>query len=1093
MPDMGPDPGATPGAAPGPTPRAWAFQASFAQERVWLASQRQPGSPLYTLVGLISLPFRVEAADVEAALREVVRRHEALRTCFRVDGGTLVQVVHDTVPVEAARLDLSGLPPAEREERLARLHADEGRVPIPLDRAPLWRARLLRFAEADWRLIVAAHHAAFDATSFVNLWAELTELCRAVADGRTARLPELPIQYADYAVWQRQRYSGEALDGHLRYWRERLAGLPAVHAVPTDRPRPAVPSRAGDEVRFDLPDDVTARVEELARQHRASPFMVLLAAWAALLSRLSGQADVVVGVPVAGRDLPELAPLIGMFVNQVVVRVDAAGEPSFAELLGRVRDTVLDAWEHQDTPFQLVVEALAPARERSVAPLYQIGFNYVPRSGIGDSHGAAEDDLMLDLGRREGRLEYATDLFDAATARVIAGRYLRLLAAAVRDPGTILSGLELLDPGERALVVRTWNATAADYPAEATLHELVAAQAARTPEATAVIFEGERLSYADLDARAERLSGILRGWGVGPETLVGVCAERSPELVVGLLGVLKAGGAYVPLDPEYPAERLAFMLADAAVPVLLTQRRLLGRLPASTARVLVLDNPAAMAGRQEPPGAPAGARVLPENMAYVIYTSGSTGRPKGVANTHRGIVNRLVWMQHAYRLGPDDVVLQKTPASFDVSVWEFFWPLLAGARLVLARPGGHRDPAYLRELIVRERVTTAHFVPSMLAVFLAEEGEDGAERCGSLRRVICSGEELPVALARRFLARLPGSELHNLYGPTEAAVDVSAWRCDPVALAGTARVPIGGPIHNLRLYVLDRRMGPVPVGVVGELYLGGVGLARGYLARPALTAERFVPDPFGPSGSRLYRTGDLARWRPDGTVEFLGRVDNQVKLRGLRIELGEIEAALLGQPEVSDAAVVVRRDPPDDGEQRLVAYLATGPDPAPDPDPGGGLASDRLAPDRLREALRRVLPDYMVPSAFVTLDALPLSPSGKLDRTALPPPLSDRKEGRHAAPRSASEELVASVFAEVLGVERVGVDDDFFDLGGHSLLALRVVARLSEVVATEVGVHLLFASPTVAALAAALEALLLVEIDELSDDEAERLLAEDWR
>jgi amino acid adenylation domain-containing protein len=816
---------------------------------------------------------------------------------------------------------------------------------------------------------------------------------------------------------------------------------------------------------------------------------VLLAGFQALLARLTGQTDVVVSSPVAGRDLPELAPLIGMFVNQVVVRVDAAGEPSFAELLGRVRDTVLDAWEHQDTPFQLVVEALAPARERSVAPLDQIGFNYVPRSGIGDSHGAAEDDLMLDLGRREGRLEYATDLFDAATARVIAGRYLRLLAAAVRDPGTILSGLELLDPGERALVVRTWNATAADYPAEATLHELVAAQAARTPEATAVIFEGERLSYADLDARAERLSGILRGWGVGPETLVGVCAERSPELVVGLLGVLKAGGAYVPLDPEYPAERLAFMLADAAVPVLLTQRRLLGRLPASTARVLVLDDPAAWAGGQEPPGAPAGARVLPENMAYVIYTSGSTGRPKGVGNTHRGIVNRLDWMQAAYRLGPDDVVLQKTPASFDVSVWEFFWPLLAGARLVLARPGGHRDPAYLRDLIVRERVTTAHFVPSMLAVFLAEEGEDGAERCGSLRRVICSGEELPVGLAQRFLARLPGSELHNLYGPTEAAVDVSAWRCDPVALAGTARVPIGSPIHNLRLYVLDRRMGPVPVGVVGELFVGGVGLARGYVGRPGLTAERFVPDPFGPSGSRLYRTGDLARWRPDGTVEFLGRVDNQVKLRGLRIELGEIEAALRARPRVADAAVVVREDPT--GDKRLVAYVVAGPGRALG-GAGGGVEGGS-GPDGLREALRRVLPDYMVPSAFVTLDALPLMPNGKLDRAALPPPLSDRKEGRHAAPRSASEELVASVFAEVLGVERVGVDDDFFDLGGHSLLALRVVARLSEVVATEVGVHLLFASPTVAALAAALEALLLVEIDELSDDEAERLLAEDWR
>jgi amino acid adenylation domain-containing protein len=483
----------------------------------------------------------------------------------------------------------------------------------------------------------------------------------------------------------------------------------------------------------------------------------------------------------------------------------------------------------------------------------------------------------------------------------------------------------------------------------------------------------------------------------------------------------------------------------------------------------VLDNPAAMAGRQEPPGAPAGARVLPENMAYVIYTSGSTGRPKGVANTHRGIVNRLVWMQHAYRLGPDDVVLQKTPASFDVSVWEFFWPLLAGARLVLARPGGHRDPAYLRELIVRERVTTAHFVPSMLAVFLAEEGEDGAERCGSLRRVICSGEELPVGLAQRFLARLPGSELHNLYGPTEAAVDVSAWRCDPVALAGTARVPIGSPIHNLRLYVLDRLMGPVPVGVVGELYLGGVGLARGYLARPALTAERFVPDPFGPSGSRLYRTGDLARWRPDGTVEFLGRVDNQVKLRGLRIELGEIEAALLGQPEVSDAAVVVREDPT--GDKRLVAYVVAGPGRAPG-GAGGGVEGGS-GPDGLREALRRVLPDYMVPSAFVTLDALPLMPNGKLDRAALPaPPRHGSPDRGLAEPGTALERTLCEVWREVLGVDRVGVDDDFFDLGGHSLLATQLVARLRRALdgrGARVGVMDVFKHRTVRELAGLIE------------------------
>jgi len=579
-----------------------------------------------------------------------------------------------------------------------------------------------------------------------------------------------------------------------------------------------------------------------------------------------------------------------------------------------------------------------------------------------------------------------------------------------------------------------------------TLHGLVEAQAARSPDAVAVTFEGARLTYRELTARADAVAHRLSGLGVGPETLVAVCAERSLELPVALLGVLKAGAAYLPLDPEYPADRLAFMLADAAAPVVLTQESLRRQLPPTSATVVALDDLA------DWPAPPAGWRARAGDLAYAIYTSGSTGRPKGVLNTHRGIVNRLDWMQRRYRLDANDVVLQKTPASFDVSVWEFFWPLLAGARMVLARPGGHKDAAYLRDLIRAQGVTTAHFVPSMLGVFLAEEGaaEADADRCRGLRRIICSGEELPADVAARCLQTLP-AELHNLYGPTEAAIDVSAWQCTPDALAGLARVPIGGPIQNLRLHVLDPQLRAVPVGLPGELFLGGVGLARGYLRRPGLTADRFVPDPFGPPGSRLYRTGDLARWRPDGTVEFLGRIDGQVKIRGLRIELGEIEAALREQPGVADAAAVVREDVP--GDRRIVAYVVGDADQA-----------------ALRTALKRRLPDYMVPSAFTPLDALPLLPNGKLDRRALPQPQRGRDEtAEYTAPQPGSQATVAAVWAEVLHVERIGVDDDFFDLGGHSLLAAQVIAKLRKTAGARVSVLDLFKNPTVRAVAALLD------------------------
>jgi amino acid adenylation domain-containing protein len=1030
--------------------RECAFPASFAQERVWIAgSQREPGSPLHTLVGMISLPFAVGAGDIDAALAQVVARHEALRTSLRIDAGALTQVVHAAVPVQVRHLDLGGLSPAEQQRRLEELRAAEGQGPLPLDRAPLWRALLVRFAAADWRLLFAAHHAIFDAASYTNLWAELSELCRSRVERRPARLPELPVQYADYAVWQRQQLAGAALEPRLAFWRERLEGIEPVHGLPTDRPRPPVPGHAGDEVRFALDPQVMARVEELARRRGATPFMVLLAAWVVLLARLSRRADVVVGVLVAGRDLPELQPLIGMFVNPVVLRVDAAGDPTFGELLGRVREQALEAWEHQDAPFQLVVEAVAPRRERGVPPLYQIGFNHVPRTGTGDANGAVEDDLLLDLGRTEGRLQYRTDLFDAATARALADRYLRLLAGAVADPGARLSAFELLGAGERRLLVEEWNATATDLGPAATVPELVGAQAARTPDATAVAGGDERLSYAELRARARRLARHLRRAGAAPGSLVGVRVRRAPGLLVALLGVLEAGAAYLPLDPDLPPERLAFILDDAGASIVLDDRELLAALQAH--------------GSDDPDGdlGPA-PRAHPGDLAYAIYTSGSTGRPKGVEIEHRALVNFLLAMRDALGAGERDVWLALTSLSFDISALELLLPLVVGAKVVLAPEA--RDGPALDRLIAEHGITHVQATPSGWRVLLAA----GFDRPGITALV--GGEALPPPLARELRPRVKW--LANLYGPTETTVWSTLW---PVPEHADA-VRIGRPIANTQVYVLDSGMRPVPVGVPGDLYIGGAGLARGYRGRPALTAERFVPDPFGPAGGRLYATGDRARWRADGQLEFLGRIDDQVKLRGYRVEPGEVEARLLDHPAVAQAAVVAHADP--GGDQRLVAYMVSRAQGGPDA-------------GELRRHLARSLPGYMVPSAFVTLERLPLTPSGKLDRSALPAPR--RPHDRYVAPRSAGEELVASVFAELLGLDRVGAEDDFFELGGHSLLGVRAVARLSAAVEAEIPIHALFRHPTVAGLAAAIEALLVTELDQLSDDEAERLLAEDWR
>ncbi|HYH81260.1 MAG TPA: amino acid adenylation domain-containing protein [Longimicrobium sp.] len=1045
--------------------RDHALPLSFGQERLWFLQRLRPESTSYNHPLSLRLGGEMDAAALERALGEIVRRHESLRTTFAETGGVPVQVI---APFDGFSLPVEELPRAD-DAGVRRIAAEAAARVFDLAAGPLFRARLLRLAARDHLLLLSMHHVFTDGWSIDVLFRELSALYAAYREGGASPLPELAVQYADYGVWQRRHLQGAVLERQLAYWKERLDGAPPLLALPTDRPRPAVQTYRGEHERVELPAALLDRLQALGRGEGATLYMVLLGAFQVLLGRYAGSDDVVVGSPVAGRTRSEVEPLIGFFVNMLVLRTRLGGDPTFRDVLRRVREVTLGAFEHQELPFEKLVAELQPVRSLSHSPLFQVMFTLqnAPRPAGGlaglrtesvDAHLATTKfELSLTLGADarglRGSLEYNAELFARGTVRRMIGHLSHVLAQVAGDADTRLSALRLAGADERRRVVEEWNRTDAEYPADRCIHAPFEAQVERTPGAAAVEFEHASLTYRELNARANRLAHHLVRLGVGPEVRVGLCLERSLEMVVSLLAVLKAGGAYVPLDPGYPAERLAFMLADSDVSVLLTQESLRGLLPAREGtRIVSVDG----LGADVETGSAANPehRVTPQSLAYVIYTSGSTGRPKGVMNAHGAVVNRLCWMQAEYGIGGDDVVLQKTPVSFDVSVWELFWPLQRGARLVMARPDGHRDPLYLQSVIERSGVTTVHFVPSMLQQFV--ETVDAA-RCATLKRVICSGEALSPALVERFHARFPATAaLHNLYGPTEAAVDVSHWACgreDPVEV-----VPIGRPVWNTRLYVLDPAMEPAPVGVPGELYIGGAQVARGYLNRPSLTAARFVPDPFaaGP-GARLYATGDRARWREDGALEYLGRIDQQVKIRGFRIEPGEIEAALLGVDGVRECAVVVREDEP--GEKRLVAYVA-----------GAARPGDLLA------TLKRALPEHMVPGAFVVLDALPLTPNGKLDRKALPAPEYASAGERHVAPRTPVEEVLAGIWAEVLRLERVGAADDFFALGGHSLLATRVVSRIREAFSVELPLRAVFEGPTVAEAAERVEALRRAEL-----------------
>ncbi len=1045
---------------------------SFTQERLWFLEQLNHDDNLGNMPTAVRLTGRLDVAALRKSLNDIVRRHEILRTTFAVIDGCPVQVIASFLALPLPLLDLQHSPEAEREAEARRLAAAEAQRPFDLAQGPLLRASLLRLSDKDHVMLLNVHHTISDGWSQSVLLRELVLLYEAIVNGQPSPLPELPIQFADFAAWQRQSLQTDALAEGLAYWKQQLAGpLPILELV-VDRLHSTIQDLQTSRQTRTLARSLTEAIKTQSRREGVTLFMTLLAAFDTLLYRYSGQDDIIIGTPIANRNRVEVEGMIGPFFNTLVLRTDLSGNPTFLELLDRVRKVVLEAFAHKDIPFEKLVEELQPERDINRNPLFQVVFAFQDTPTITlelpglrlssfpfDLKVCTRDALGLAIQEAEENLVSILECKMGLLNLTVLERFQTLLESIVADPEQRLSDLMLLTEAERHQLLVEWNDTQANYPQDKCVHELFEGQVEWTPDTIAVIFEEKQLTYRELNRRANQLAHQLQALGVGPEVPVGICVERSLELVVGILGILKAGGAYVPLDPAYPKERLAFMLEDAQLPVLLAQERLTDELHEHRAEIVCLDAGWEVIAQQSQEKLVSGTTT--DNLAYVIYTSGSTGRPKGAMNAHRGIVNRLSWMQETYHLTEADRVMQKTPSSFDVSVWEFFWPLLTGAQLVVARPGGHKDSAYLVKLIAEQQITTLHFVPSMLRAFLEEQE---LETCYCLKRVICSGEALPFEFQERFFARLD-AQLHNLYGPTEAAIDVTFWACKRESKQWI--VPLGRPIANTQIYLLDSHLNPIAVGIPGELYIGGVGVGRGYLSRPELTAEKFIPDPFScQEGARLYKTGDLACYLPDGNIEFLGRLDSQVKIRGFRIELGEIEAVLDQHLAVREVVVLARQDVPE--EKRLVAYVVSNQEEMP-------------TTSELRSFLVAKLPDYMVPSAFVFLDALPLTPNGKIDRRALPVPDTLRAEytqEEYVAPESLLEEKLAQIWTDILDVERIGIYDDFFDLGGHSLLAAQVIYRINKELQMNLSVDNLFEESTIAGLAIFIEEILMGELGE---------------
>jgi amino acid adenylation domain-containing protein len=1071
---------------------------SFAQQRLWFFDQLEPGNPAYNVPTVLSLVGPLDVLALEQALNELVNRHESLHTSFAEEKGQAVQIIRPVLDFRLPLIDLTTSSDPQLEAR--NLIYREARQPFDLSSGPLFRAALLKLAEGtppeirtaqhvtrnvEHILLITLHHIVSDGWSRAILIEELAALYKAFSAKLPSPLAKLPIQYADFAIWQRQWLRGNAFEVQLAYWKRQLGVVPPVLHLPTDRPRPQAQSFCGATYSFELPAKLVERLETLSRQTDTTLFMVLLAAFKALLYRYTGQEAVIVGIPIANRPLGELERVIGFFVNTLALRTDLSGKLSFRELLGRVRDVALGAYAHQDLPFEQLVEAMHLERDMSRQPLVQVMFalqdapvseleiDGLTLTPLEVDNGTSKFDLTLAMEQTprglKGTFEYNTDLFEAATIARMAGHFCTLLEDVSEEAGLDkrLGALVLLTPSERHQLLVEWNYTQADYPRSRCVSQLFEEHVTRSPEALAVAWEDQSLSYGELNRRANQLAHYLRGLGVGPEVRVGICMERSLDMMVALLGVLKAGGAYLPLDPAYPKERLAFMLEDAQVSVLVTHSTLLTGLPVpaagdagllkasipislSTQRarnpfVLCLDtgwHVVAQGGESNLP-----CEATAENLAYVIYTSGSTGRPKGTEIEQQSLLNLVFWHQRAFEVTPADRATQVAGQAFDASVWEV-WPYLAaGASLHIVPEDVRSSPIQLRDWLIAQQITIS-FLPTPLAEsVLALDWPPG----GALRTLLTGGDRLHAYPP----PGLPFQVVNN-YGPTENTV-VTTSGLVPGGGERQALPSIGRPIANTRLYVLDRHMQPVPIGVPGELYIGGDSLARGYLNRPELTVDQFILDPFAPSHARLYKTGDLVRYLPDGSLDFLGRLDSQVKVRGFRIELEEIEALLAQHPAVQKSAVAAWEEP--GGAKRLVAYVVY---QASTPGPSSS---------EFRVYLKQKLPDYMLPAMFIVLEDLPLTPNGKVDRRALPAPGPLPRDRDFVAPHTPTQHTIAELWSQILEVDEVSIEDNFFELGGHSLLATQLVSRLREVFRVELPLRSLFESPTVADLAERIETI----------------------
>ena len=1014
---------------------------SFAQQRLWFLAQLEPDNPSYNVRQTLRLQGDLDVNALEQTINRIIARHESLRTTFKVVDGQPVQLISSVHEIDLGFVDLQGLPEAEREHEARRLAVSEAQRAFDLSRDFPLRARLVRLNRDHHWLLLTMHHIVGDGWSMGIFSRELSRIYEAITTDQPVELPELPIQYSDFAEWQREWLQGEVYQEQLNYWLNSLAGAPPELTLPTDRPRPAAQSFRGASISSTLSPQLSKLALDFSHREGVTLFMTMLAAFQTLLSRYTGQEDFVVGTPIAGRNRLEIENLIGFFVNTLPLRADFSGNPSFRELLKRVKEVTLGAYAHQDMPFEELVRELKPDREVNHSPVFQVMFGLQNEPGealklrgltvsrVPMRARTAKFDLTLLVSETERGLicgiEYSEDLFEEATIKRMLGHFETLLESITANPDRPISDLPLLTKAEQEQLLE-WNQTTTDYPRSQSVPELFERQVLRTPDNVAVMFEDEQLTYAQLNARANQLAHYLRERGVGPGDLVGICVERSTAMVVAILGILKAGGAYVPLDLTYPKERLAFMLHDSQARVLLTQSGLLERLPQNEAEVICLDSDRHKINAAPDQNIVSGATA--DNLAYVIYTSGSTGRPKGVAVSHRAI-NRLVHNTNYVNLSPADKVAQASTASFDAATFEIWGALLNGARLIGFTRNVILSPREFAAKIREHEITTI-FLTTALFNQIASEVPDVFS---SVRNVLFGGEAVDPKWVKEVLRKGPPQRLLHVYGPTENTT-YSTWYLVQDVPAAATTVPIGRAISNTQLYVLDRHRQLTPIGIPGELYIGGDGLAKGYLNDSELTTERYVPNPFSADqGARLYRTGDLVRYLPDGNVEFLSRIDHQVKLRGYRIELGEIESVLREHPAVQDAVVTLWQE-----NKMLVGYVVCNAI-------GQAQHSDEVEVE-LKNYLKTKLPDYMAPANFVFLDSFPMSPGGKVDRRSLPAPASTRpaSEGAHLGARDDMEKRLTSIFEKVLGIESVGIRENFFDLGGHSLLAVRLVAEIEK-------------------------------------------------